>query len=241
MSLKIAIIGYGKMGREIEKLAREAGHDSFVIIDNEDQWTEQSDKINQADVAIEFTAPGVVEQNIRKLAEKNIPVVTGTTGWHEKLDQITAYVNKCNGTLFYASNFSVGVNIFFAVNEYLARIMKDYPQYKIEAEETHHTHKLDAPSGTAVTMVQDIMKNNPGYKGWKLVEDHPGKDEIPVTAKRIAGVVGEHSIGYISDIDTLTLKHSAHSREGFAKGALLAAQWVKDKKGIFTMKDLLNI
>jgi len=241
MSLKIAIIGYGKMGREIEKLAREAGYDPFVIVDNVDQWIEQSDKINQADVAIEFTAPDVVEQNIRKLADRNIPVVTGTTGWHEKYDQITDYVKKCNGTLFYASNFSVGVNIFFAVNEYLARIMKDYPRYRIQAEETHHTRKLDAPSGTAVTMVQDIIRNNTQYNGWKLVEDHPGEDEIPVTAKRIAGVVGEHGVDYISDIDTLTLKHSAHSREGFAKGALLAARWVTDKKGIFTMKDLLNI
>ncbi|MFW5758368.1 MAG: 4-hydroxy-tetrahydrodipicolinate reductase [Bacteroidota bacterium] len=241
MSLKIAIIGYGKMGREIEKLAPEEGHDPFVIVDNEDQWDEKSHQINQADVAIEFTSPGVVEQNIKRLVEKNIPVVTGTTGWHKKLRQIAHYVKKCNGTLFYASNFSVGVNIFFAVNEYLAKIMKDYTQYRIEAEETHHIHKLDAPSGTAVSMLEDIMKNNPRYTGWKLAEDHPGKDEIPVVAKRIAGVVGEHSIDYISDIDTLSLKHCAHSREGFAKGALLAARWVKDKKGIFTMKDLLNI
>ncbi len=229
------------MGREIEKLARDAGNDPFVIIDNEQQWTSNAEKINQADVAIEFTAPDVVEQNIRKLVEKNIPVVTGTTGWHERFDQITGYVKKCNGTLFYASNFSVGVNIFFAMNEYLAKIMKDYPGYGIQAEETHHTQKLDAPSGTAVTMIQDILNHNPRYEGWKLVEDHPGTREIPVTARRIAGVVGEHSIDYVSDVDTLTLKHRAHSREGFAKGALLAAQWVKGKKGIFTMKDLLNI
>ena len=240
-NLKIAIVGYGKMGHEIEKYAIQNGYKVIAIIDNEDDWVKNADKLKSADIAIEFTAPSIVVENLKKLFDVEVPVVTGTTGWMDKLSEIQNYCEKSNGSLFYASNFSIGVNLFFAVNKYLAKLMANYPEYFISVEETHHTQKLDSPSGTAVSMLNDILKENQVYNDWKLVADNPGEDEIPVEAHRIDGVTGTHSVRYTSPVDTLSLEHKAFNREGFARGALLAAAWLKGKKGIFTMNDLLNI
>lgn len=240
-NLKIAIVGYGKMGHEIEKYAKQYGYEVIAIIDNENDWDKKAYELKNADIAIEFTAPSVVIDNLKRLFDKRIPVVTGTTGWMDKLPEIQNYCEKSNGSLFYASNFSIGVNLFFAVNKHLAKLMADYPEYFISVEETHHTQKLDAPSGTAVSMLNDILNENQVYNNWRLVSDKPRDDEIPVEAHRIEGVTGTHLVRYTSPIDSISIEHKAFNREGFARGALLAAAWLRGKKGIFTMNDLLNI
>lgn len=240
--IKLAIIGYGKMGKEIEKFAPQSGCKAEVVIDNEQDWEKYGPKLSQlVDVAVEFTSPGVVVQNLKKLIDLKIPVVTGTTGWGKDLPAIEKYCRESNGSVFYASNFSIGVNLFFALNRYLANLMADYPTYRPLLEETHHTQKLDAPSGTAVTMLEDIMRVNPAIKGWKLEDDNPAQEEVSVIAHRIENVTGTHKLVYNSDIDTISIEHAAHNREGFAKGALLAARWLKDKKGVYTMNDLLKL
>lgn len=239
--IKIAIIGYGKMGHEIERFATSMNMDIVSIVDNPDDWQNFKNELKTADVAIEFTSPAVVTENIMKLMDLGVPVVTGTTGWMKKLPEIQRYCEESNGSLFYASNFSIGVNLFFAVNKYLAKLMSQYPEYMISAEETHHTQKIDAPSGTAISMLEDILKENDFYSGWKLTGENPSPDEIPVEAHRLEGVTGTHIVNYTSPIDTISLKHEAFNREGFAMGALMAAVWLKGKKGIFTMNDLLNI
>lgn len=239
--MRIAIIGYGKMGHEIEKYARLIEMEIVAIIDNPDDWKKLEKELITADLAIEFTSPGVVIENLTKLMDLGIPVVTGTTGWMDKLPEIQKYCEKSNGSLFYASNFSIGVNLFFAVNKYLAKLMSKYPEYMISAEETHHTQKLDAPSGTAIKMLEDILKENDFYSGWKLAGENPNPTDIPVVAQRKEEVTGTHIIKYTSAIDNISLKHEANNREGFARGALMAAAWLKGKKGIFTMNDLLNI
>ena len=240
-SLKIAIIGYGKMGHEIEKYARLMEMKIVAIIDKSDDWQKFAKELRTADVAIEFTSPGVVAENLMKLMDNGTPVVTGTTGWMDKLPEIQNYCERSNGSLFYASNFSIGVNLFFAVNKYLAKLMSKYPEYMISAEETHHTQKLDAPSGTAISMLEDILKENDFYSGWNLTDENSKPNDIPVEAHRIEGVTGTHIVKYVSPVDTISLKHEAYNREGFARGALMAAAWLKGKKGTFTMNDLLNI
>lgn len=240
-SMNIAIIGYGKMGHEIEKYAPSMNMEIVALIDNPADWQKFAEELKTADVAIEFTSPAVVTENIMKLMDLGIPVVTGTTGWMNKFPEIQNYCEKSNGSLFYASNFSIGVNLFFAVNKYLAKIMSQYFDYKIIAEETHHTQKLDAPSGTAITMLEGILKENDLYNGWKLADENPETNEIPVIVHRKEGVTGTHIVNYTSAIDNISLKHEAMNREGFARGALMAANWLNGKKGIFTMNDLLNI
>ncbi len=239
--LKIAIVGYGKMGQEIEKYAPHSGCSVVAIIDNAQDWEKHEASLKQADVAIEFTSPGVVTDNLKRLMDMQLAVVTGTTGWSAKLPEIAQYCQQRNGSVFYASNFSVGVHLFFALNRYLADLMADYPSFWPTLEETHHTQKLDAPSGTAITMLEDIIKINHGIKDWKFASEKPTKDEIAVIAHRIEGVTGTHKLVYESAIDSISIEHKAHNREGFARGALMAARWLKDKKGIFTMNDLLKL
>lgn len=236
---KLAIVGYGKMGREINKLTQGNDWEVVAVIDNPEDWKKYTDDLKQADVAIEFTSPEVVVENLYKLIAMNIPVVTGTTGWQNQLNEVETHVKKCNGSLFYASNFSIGVNLFFAVNRFLTRLMNAYPEYRIALEETHHTQKLDAPSGTAVTMLKDILSVNDHYTDWQFSNKNPNDKQIPVTCYRLDDVKGTHKVGYHSPIDELTLEHKAHSREGFARGALLAARWLLNKKGVFTMNNLL--
>ncbi len=229
------------MGHEIEKYARQQEIDISCIIDNPSDWQKYNTELRNSDVAIEFTAPSVVVNNLKRLMDLGVPVTTGTTGWDEQLEQVENHCIKSNGSLFYASNFSIGVNLFFALNRYLTRLMADHNEYGISLEETHHTQKIDAPSGTAVSLVKDIIKEQDNYQTWKLMPGELQRGEIPVTAHRIEGVTGTHRVQFQSKIDTITIEHAAHSREGFAQGAIMAARWLTGKKGVFTMKDLLNI
>lgn len=233
--MKIALLGYGKMGQIIEKIARDRGHEIVL----KKTSTTSFDQLDQADVAIDFSIPDVAVTNIKAALDLNIPVISGTTGWLEQYDEIYEYCELKNGAFLYGSNFSVGVNIFFQLNEYLAQIMSQLDSYQVSMEEIHHTQKLDAPSGTAITLAQDIIKNS-SYTQWSL-DEKTAADSIPIYAKRIDQVPGTHTVAYSSDIDTIEIKHTAHNRNGFALGAVLAAEWIFHKKGIFSMKDVLNL
>lgn len=230
--MKIALLGYGKMGRTIERLAIERGHD---IVHQIDDNIENYD-ISQADVAIDFSIPDAAYNNITTCFKHKVPVVSGTTGWLKKYDEAVEVCKKYDAAFIYASNFSLGVNLFFELNKKLAGMMKPFPEYTVAIEETHHTQKLDAPSGTAITLAEQIIENT-NKEGWKL--DHAGPNEIPITAKRVDNVPGTHVISYNSPVDTINIEHVAHSRDGFALGAIIAAEWLKDKKGVFSMKDVL--
>ncbi len=236
--MKLALIGYGKMGRTIEKIALSRGHEIVSIIDVDNQNDFTSEAFKSADVAIEFTLPTVAIQNYRKAFEAHVPVVSGTTGWLEHLPEIK---NACeNGaTFFYASNFSLGVNIFFAVNKYLAKIMKDFPSYQVKIEETHHIHKLDAPSGTAITLAEDIIKTIGRKNKWTGNQDAKD-DEIEIKSIREGEIPGIHTVIYESDVDTIKITHDAKSRAGFALGAVIAAEFTCGKKGFLTMQDMLK-
>lgn len=232
--MNIALLGYGKMGKIIERIATERGHSISLRADSKTTTLDFS----TADVAIDFSLPSTAISNIKSAIDNKIPVISGTTGWLDNYDDIVTYCNSKNGAFLYASNFSLGVNIFFEVNRVLASLITKYPDYKLDIEEIHHTQKLDAPSGTAITLAEDII-NTSNYKNWTL--DNPEKDEIQIEAKRIVDVPGTHSINYSSKVDTLEIKHTAHNREGFALGAVVASEWIADKKGVFNMKDVLNI
>ncbi|WP_372473488.1 4-hydroxy-tetrahydrodipicolinate reductase [Capnocytophaga sp. ARDL2] len=230
--MKIALLGYGKMGKEIEKIAQERGH-SIVLKKNEN---DSFDGLEQADVAIDFSIPSSAKENITTTIAHNIPVVCGTTGWLEQYDEVVDFVKEKNGGFLYASNFSIGVNIFFELNKYLAQLMAPLKQYNIAMEEIHHTQKLDAPSGTAISLANDIIAQT-NYTNWGL--DAKEENILPIVAKRIPDVPGTHTIFYESEIDTIEIKHTAHNRKGFALGAVLAAEWMVGKKGVFSMKDVL--
>ena len=236
--MKLALIGYGKMGRTIEKIALSRGHKIVSIIDVDNQNDFTSEAFKSADVAIEFTMPTVAIQNYRKAFEAHVPVVSGTTGWLEHLPEIK---NACeNGaTFFYASNFSLGVNIFFAVNKYLGKIMKGFPSYQVKIEETHHIHKLDAPSGTAITLAEDIIKTIGRKNKWTGNQDAKD-DEIEIKSIREGESPGIHTVIYESDVDTIKITHDAKSRAGFALGAVIAAEFTCGKKGFLTMQDMLK-
>ena len=238
--MKIALLGYGKMGKTIEKLALENGHS--VVYKNTSESSEGD--FQDAEVAIEFSSPEAAVTNISKAIEAGIPIVSGTTGWLKKYDEMVNLCEKRNGSFIYASNFSVGVNLFFSINEYAAKLMAQWKEYDVSVEEIHHLEKKDAPSGTAITIAEGILKHS-DKKNWKLnISDlSAGVEEnsLNIIAKREKYVRGTHIVSYDSPIDTISFKHEAHSREGFAKGAILAAEWLKDKKGIHTMKDVLGI
>lgn len=222
--MKILLVGYGKMGKAIEKIAIERGHTIAGRVD-----VSSNDTIAPgADVAIEFTQPGAAVDNITKCLAAGIPVVCGTTGWLEKLDDVKSVVKKNDGAFFYASNYSLGVNIFFKVNEYLAKLMSGQEAYTVSIDETHHTQKKDAPSGTAITTAEGIIKNSSRTQ-----------EQVPIQSFRIDPAPGTHAVKYTSAIDDIELTHTAHSREGFALGAVLVAEWIKGKKGVLTMSDFL--
>ena len=232
--MKIALLGYGKMGQAIEKIAIDRGHTIVLRKSIEDNF----DGLEQADVAIDFSIPSAAVENISKCLESGIAIVSGTTGWLEEYQKM---VDKCqadNGAFIYGSNFSLGVNLFFELNEHLARLMQNFPQYKSEITEVHHTQKLDAPSGTAITLAKAIIENS-DYSSWAL--DKKKEDELLIEAERIDNVPGTHTVYYKNPIDTIEITHTAHSREGFAQGAVIAAEWLLGKKGVFTMKDVLNL
>ena len=236
--MKIALIGYGKMGKTIDQLAQAAGHEVVLRIDVNNSTDLNTSALASADVAIEFTRPESAFNNIVTCLENGVPVVSGTTGWLDRLEEAKQLVEKYQGGLFYASNYSIGVNIFFAVNKYLAKLMKRYDQYDISMEEIHHTQKLDAPSGTAITLAEGIMEALPNKTGW-VNEPSDKKEELPIISKRIDKVPGTHGISYESVIDNITITHTAHSREGFARGALAAAEWMVGKQGFYGMEDML--
>jgi len=238
--MKIALIGYGKMGKIVEQIARSRGHEIVSIIDVDNQDDFNSDAFKTADVAIEFTVPQVALSNYKRAFEAGVPVVSGTTGWSEKMPEVRAEVEKNGYTLFWASNFSLGVNIFMAVNKYLARLMNDFPDYSVEMTEVHHTQKLDAPSGTAITLAEGIIENLDRKTSWaEETADLP--EQIAIKSLREGQVPGIHTIIYESAVDTISITHDAKSREGFALGAVIAAEFTAGKKGFLGMSDLLKI
>ncbi|WP_417875939.1 4-hydroxy-tetrahydrodipicolinate reductase [Winogradskyella sediminis] len=232
--MKIALLGYGRMGKSIEAIAIQRHHNIVLKISDANSNYDFSD----ADVAIDFSIPSAAVTNIKKAIDAGIPVVSGTTGWLDQYPEVIEYCKKKDGTFLYASNFSLGVNLFFELNKKLSTLMSGFSEYTTEIEEIHHTQKLDAPSGTAITLAEQIIEQS-DYKNWTL--DEPKDSELLIEAKRIEGVPGTHEITYNSEIDAISIKHKAHSRQGFAMGAVIAAEWIKDKKGIFNMKDVLNI
>lgn len=237
--MRIALIGYGKMGHQIEQVVIERGHKIVSIIDVNNTIDFDSPAFKSADVAIEFSTPASAIENYRKCFAAHIPVVAGTTGWLEHLDEVKTACIDGKQTFFYASNYSLGVNIFFALNEYLARIMNKYPDYNVKMEEIHHIHKLDAPSGTAITLAEDIVKNLDRKKNWSLEKENKASD-IAIHCIREGEVPGIHEIVYESEVDTISIKHDAISRKGFALGAVVAAEFIKDKRGFLGMNDLLK-
>jgi len=238
--MKLAIIGYGKMGHEVEQVALERGHQVIATIDNDTEWSERLGLVESADVAIEFSHPSVALINIHRTLETGLPLVCGTTGWYAELESITNFCKEKNSTFFYASNYSIGVNMFMAVNRHLAQLMNNYHEYDVVMEETHHVYKADAPSGTAITLAEDILANNRSKTNW-TIELPAQKQELYIKPIRNRNTPGIHTVCWESPIDTIELTHTAKGRRGFALGAVIAAEWIKDKKGIFTMKDLLNL
>lgn len=233
--MKIALLGYGKMGKVIENIALERGHEIVLRKGSSDTF----DGLLQADVAIDFSVPNSAVSHISECLNHNIPVISGTTGWLENYDEMVNLCQEKNGSFIYGSNFSLGVNIFFELNNYLAKMMKNLKDYNVSMEEIHHTQKLDAPSGTAISLANGIIENT-DYTNWTLNND-ASTNEIYIDAKRIENIPGTHSVFYDSKVDQIEIKHTAHSREGFALGSVIAAEWLIGKKGVFTMKDVLGI
>jgi 4-hydroxy-tetrahydrodipicolinate reductase len=244
--MNIAIIGYGRMGQAIERAARARGHAVTAIIDVHNQEIFDSEAFRSADIAIEFTVPATAVDNYLRCFEAHIPVVSGTTGWQARMGEVREWCEQRGATLFYASNFSIGVNIHFALNRYLARLMSPYADYDVRIRETHHVHKQDAPSGTAITLAGDLLAIHPRKTHWQLADGEgavPAADTLVIEARREGEVPGYHEVVYSSPVDTLTISHNANSREGFVQGALLAAEFTHKGKrcGLLGMSDLLPL
>jgi 4-hydroxy-tetrahydrodipicolinate reductase len=238
--IKIALIGYGKMGKAIEEIALQRGHEIALKIDMDNAADFTAANLQKADVAIEFTSPHSAFSNVMKCLEYDVPLVCGSTGWLDKLDEVKAYCRQRNGCFLYASNFSVGVNIFFEINKRLAELMKPHADYNVRMEEIHHTQKKDAPSGTAVTLAEQVLEKIDRKNKW-VNNETSDPQELSIISKRIDPAPGTHIVSYHSAIDTINIVHTAHNRTGFATGAVLAAEFVKGKKGIFSMKDVLGL
>lgn len=237
--MNIIILGYGKMGKAIEEIAVERGHRVTHKININNTNALKFIKPEEVDVAIEFSQPDAAVDNLKYCLNNNIPVVCGTTGWLDKKNEVDALCREKNGALFYSSNYSLGVNLFFKLNKQLAQLMMNYKEYKTEITEIHHTEKIDSPSGTAITLAEGIIGINPKFTSWKnsaSVEEN----ELPIISKREEAVPGTHIIKYKSEIDDIEIKHTAYSRAGFAQGAVLVAEWIMDKKGVFGMDDFLG-
>ncbi len=239
--MRIALLGYGKMGKEIEKIALERGHTISIKIDRTQLATFNVDSLKDTDVAIEFSTPDAAYNNIQTCFKANTPVVVGTTGWLDKLDTCISQCKSEGSGLFYASNFSVGVNVFFEVNKKLAQLMAPYSEYTVDMDEIHHTQKLDAPSGTAITLAEGVMDHHNKIDAWVNDAKNTADNEVNIISKRIENVPGTHSITYNSPIDEIYIKHTAHNRKGFALGALLAAEFMNGKSGFHGMSDLLGL
>lgn len=238
--MRIALIGYGKMGHMIEEIALQRGHQIVlkINIDNTADFTKEN--IADADVAIEFTAPESAFDNVKRCLEFGIPVVSGSTGWNERLEEAKAYCMRKNGSFLHASNFSIGVNIFFQVNKMLARLMASHQEYSVQLKEIHHTQKKDAPSGTAVTLAEQVIQNIGRKNAWVLGPSQ-NSEQVSIVSERIDPAPGTHFVKYTSEVDDIEIIHTAHSRKGFALGAVLAAEFIATKKGVFGMDDVLHL
>ncbi len=235
--MKIALIGYGKMGKEIEMIALERKHEIVLIVEKDNEDLVSKKDLQKADVAIEFTTPHSVVANLKRCMEAQLPVVVGTTGWYQHFEEVTNYCKQHDGTLFHATNFSIGVNLFFKVNTYLAELMNNYSNYNVSMEEIHHIHKLDKPSGTAITLAQQIISKIDRKDKWSI-EEKTG-NTLFIQDKREGEVPGTHIIKYHSPVDDIEIMHKAHNRKGFALGAVVAAEFLYGKKGIYTMTDII--
>jgi 4-hydroxy-tetrahydrodipicolinate reductase len=247
--MKIVLLGYGKMGKIIEKIAHDRKHEIILKIDHDNQHELTSENLRQADVAIEFSTPHTVLGNIEQCLNAGIPVVVGTTGWYNELPVLKKKFEASSTAMLYASNFSVGVNIFFHVNKVLAKLMNNYPYYDVQVEEIHHTQKLDSPSGTAITIADGIIENLDGKKEWvnalsadgaEHTDDSVKTDQLLIESFRIDSVPGTHTVIYDSEVDSIEFKHTAHNRNGFALGAVLAAEWIQGKQGFYSVEEMFD-
>lgn len=247
--MKIALFGYGKMGKIIEKIAISRHHEIVLKIDKDNLHEATPGNLQQADMVIDFTTPASAISNINRCFAAGVPVIVGTTGWYEQLNEVKEQCLAGNHTLMYGSNFSVGVNIFFHINRMLARVMNNYPYYDVQVEEIHHTQKLDSPSGTAITIAEGILDNTDTKSEWKNIlvsdtgvaeDDNLNEDQLLIESHRIENVPGTHTVMYDSEVDSIEFKHTAHNRNGFALGAVLAAEWLKDKKGFYPVTDMFT-
>lgn len=239
-SLQIVLMGYGKMGKEIETIALERGHTISLKINSSNSESITKEELKKYDVVIEFSRPASVLANINKCLDAGIPVIVGTTGWYDDLNSVKEKCNQSNGTILYASNFSVGVNILFEMNERLAALMNNRTEYDVVIDEVHHIHKLDKPSGTGITLAEGIIGNLERKKHWITEEKTPASGDLVINSFRESEVVGKHTVRYTSSIDEIEIMHNAFSRKGFAQGAVLAAEFIAGRKGVFTMKDVLK-
>jgi 4-hydroxy-tetrahydrodipicolinate reductase len=247
--MKIALLGYGKMGKIIEKIATDRKHEIVLKIDFDNQHELTAENLQKADVAIEFSTPGTVPGNIRSCFAAGVPVVVGTTGWYNEMGALKQECASANSSMIYASNFSIGVNIFFHVNKVLAKLMNNYPYYDVQVEEIHHMQKLDSPSGTAITIAEGIVENLDAKNEWVNIltadgdegnDDDIKSDQLLIESFRIDGVPGTHTVIYDSEVDSIEFKHTAHNRNGFALGAVMAAEWIQDKKGFHSVQDMFD-
>ncbi|MES2108066.1 MAG: 4-hydroxy-tetrahydrodipicolinate reductase [Bacteroidota bacterium] len=247
--MKIALLGYGKMGKIIEKIAHDRKHEIVLKIDQDNQDDLTPENLQLADVAIEFSTPGTVINNIEQCLNAGVPIVVGTTGWYNNLPALKKQYEQSNTAMLYATNFSVGVNIFFHVNKMLAKLMNNYPYYEVQVEEIHHTQKLDSPSGTAITIAEGIIDNLGAKTEWvnSLNADGAESEEAPITADkllieshRVENVPGTHTVIYDSEVDSIEFKHTAHNRNGFALGAVLAAEWIQGKQGFYSVDAMFD-
>jgi 4-hydroxy-tetrahydrodipicolinate reductase len=244
--MKIALLGYGKMGQIIERFALERGHEVVLKITAENRGELSSSNLSKADVAIDFSAPDAAISNIYACFDANVPVVVGTTGWYGQLQQVKDDCLSRNNTLLYGSNFSIGVNLFFHINQVMARLMNDFPAYDVQVEEIHHTQKLDSPSGTAMTIAEGIIDNLERKQEWvNELEGTPSEkalkaEQLFIASQRVDQVPGTHTVVYSSEVDDIELKHTAHSRAGFALGAVVAAEWLQHKQGFYNIADIFN-
>lgn len=244
--MKIALLGFGKMGQLIEQIALKRGHEIVlkISIDNPQDLTKE--KLSEADVAIDFSTPDAVLTNVYACFDANVPVVVGTTGWYGKLQEVKNECDKNSGTMLYGSNFSIGVNLFFKINTFLAELMNNYPVYDVQLEETHHTQKLDAPSGTAITLAEGVIQKLERKDEWlnevigTPVEVFPKANQLLIASNRVDHIPGTHSVLYSSEVDDIEITHTAHNRNGFALGAVVAAEWLQDKKGFFNVSDIYS-
>ncbi|MBK9758941.1 MAG: 4-hydroxy-tetrahydrodipicolinate reductase [Flavobacteriales bacterium] len=239
--MNVALLGYGKMGKAIEQVALGRGHSVSLKVDTANAGSSPKG----CDVAIEFTKPDQALENMRLCLESGVPIVVGTTGWYDRMAEVKAMVQANQGSLLWASNFSIGVNLFFRVNKFLAGLMNDQPGYRVHVDEVHHLHKLDAPSGTAITLARDIDLKTHRYAGWELApapySPSPSSTLVPIVSERIGDVPGKHSVTWTSTEDKITITHDAFGRQGFAIGAVVAAEWLKGRQGFFTMDDVLDL